>query len=79
MRMSASMCLILMEMTGAPGTLPFLMMVLVVAKGVGDRFNHRCAKGADRPQYVIPSFRAWTFGGGLARSGRHTAGVVASE
>ena len=41
MRMSASMCLILMEMTGAPGTLPFLMMVLVIAKGVGDRFNYR--------------------------------------
>ncbi|GBF95490.1 chloride channel CLC-c [Raphidocelis subcapitata] len=40
MRMSASMCLILMEMTGAPGTLPFLMMVLVIAKGVGDRFNY---------------------------------------
>jgi H+/Cl- antiporter ClcA len=41
MRMSASMCLILMEMTGAPTTLPFLMMVLVIAKGVGDRFNYR--------------------------------------
>lgn len=41
MRMSASMCLILMEMTGAPSTLPFLMMVLVIAKGVGDRFNYR--------------------------------------
>jgi H+/Cl- antiporter ClcA len=39
--MSASMCLILMEMTGAPNTLPFLMMVLVIAKGVGDRFNYR--------------------------------------
>jgi hypothetical protein len=45
MRMSASMCLILMEMTGAPGTLPFLMMVLVIAKGVGDRFNYRRATG----------------------------------
>lgn len=44
MRMSASMCLILMEMTGAPGTLPFLMMVLVIAKGVGDRFNYRCLR-----------------------------------
>jgi H+/Cl- antiporter ClcA len=41
MRMSASMCLILMEMTGAPTTLPFLMMSLVIAKGVGDRFNYR--------------------------------------
>lgn len=41
MRMSASMCLILMEMTGATNTLPFLMMVLVIAKGVGDRFNYR--------------------------------------
>lgn len=40
MRMSASMCLILMEMTGAPTQLPFLMMVLVIAKGVGDRFNY---------------------------------------
>lgn len=37
MRMSASMCLILMEMTGAPNTLPFLMLVIVIAKGVGDR------------------------------------------
>lgn len=48
MRMSASMCLILMEMTGAPNTLPFLMMVLVIAKGVGDRFNYRyaCLVGA---------------------------------
>jgi hypothetical protein len=46
MRMSASMCLILMEMTGAPGTLPFLMAVLVIAKGVGDRFNYRSAGAA---------------------------------
>jgi len=45
MRMSASMCLILMEMTGAPNTLPFLMMVLVIAKGVGDRFNYRWVRG----------------------------------
>jgi len=37
MRMSASMCLILMEMTGAANTLPFLMLVIVIAKGVGDR------------------------------------------
>lgn len=29
MRMAASMCLVLMEMTGAPNTLPFLMMVRV--------------------------------------------------
>jgi H+/Cl- antiporter ClcA len=36
-RMSASMSLILMEMTGAPNTLPFLMLVNVIAKGVGDR------------------------------------------
>jgi H+/Cl- antiporter ClcA len=43
MRMSASMCLVLMEMTGAPNTLPFLMMVLIISKGVGDRFNYRCA------------------------------------
>ena len=43
--MSASMCLILMEMTGAPNTLPFLMMVLVIAKGVGDRFNYRRVGG----------------------------------
>jgi H+/Cl- antiporter ClcA len=41
MRMSASMCLVLMEMTGAPNTLPFLMMVLIISKGVGDRFNYR--------------------------------------
>jgi len=40
MRMSASMCLILMEMTGAPQMLPYLMVTLVVAKGVGDRFNY---------------------------------------
>eukprot|EP00878_Enallax_costatus_P010897 GHUV01011381.1.p1 GENE.GHUV01011381.1~~GHUV01011381.1.p1 ORF type:complete len:670 (+),score=126.18 GHUV01011381.1:946-2955(+) len=40
MRMSASMCLVLMEMTGAPNTLPFLMMVLIISKGVGDRFNY---------------------------------------
>lgn len=39
MRMSASMCLILMEMTGAPNTLPFLMLVIVIAKGVGDRYG----------------------------------------
>lgn len=37
MRMSASMCLILMEMTAAPNQLPFLMLVLIIAKGVGDR------------------------------------------
>jgi H+/Cl- antiporter ClcA len=43
MRMSASMCLVLMEMTGAPNTLPFLMMVLIISKGVGDRFNYRWA------------------------------------
>jgi H+/Cl- antiporter ClcA len=43
MRMSASMCLVLMEMTGAPNTLPFLMMVLIISKGVGDRFNYRYA------------------------------------
>lgn len=44
MRMSASMCLVLMEMTGAPNTLPFLMMVLIISKGVGDRFNYRCVQ-----------------------------------
>ena len=49
MRMSASMCLILMEMTGAPTTLPFLMMSLVIAKGVGDRFNYRSAS----PLYLM--------------------------
>eukprot|EP00879_Flechtneria_rotunda_P030328 GHRR01032951.1.p1 GENE.GHRR01032951.1~~GHRR01032951.1.p1 ORF type:complete len:322 (+),score=104.07 GHRR01032951.1:936-1901(+) len=40
MRMSASMCLVLMEMTGAPNTLPFLMLALTISKGVGDRFNY---------------------------------------
>jgi chloride channel 7 len=39
MRMSASACLVLMEMTQAPQTLPFLMVALVVSKGVGDQFN----------------------------------------
>jgi hypothetical protein len=34
MRMSAAMALILMEMTTSPQQLPFLMMVLVVAKQV---------------------------------------------
>ena len=41
LRMSASMCLILMEMTAAPNQLPFLMLVLIISKGVGDRCEGR--------------------------------------
>jgi H+/Cl- antiporter ClcA len=55
MRMSASMCLVLMEMTGAPNILPFLMMVLIISKGVGDRFNYRwagrCRNGSLHPAH----------------------------
>jgi len=34
------MALILMEMTSSPQQLPFLMLVLVLAKQVGDQFNY---------------------------------------
>lgn len=36
----AAMALILMEMTSSPQQLPFLMLVLVLAKQVGDQFNY---------------------------------------
>ncbi|KAG2428447.1 hypothetical protein HXX76_011567 [Chlamydomonas incerta] len=40
MRMSAAQALILMEMTSSPQMLPFLMLVLVISKNVGDCFNY---------------------------------------
>ncbi|KAG2483148.1 hypothetical protein HYH03_017993 [Edaphochlamys debaryana] len=40
MRMSAAQALILMEMTASPQMLPFLMLVLVISKNVGDCFNY---------------------------------------
>ncbi|PNH00895.1 Chloride channel protein CLC-d [Tetrabaena socialis] len=40
MRMSAAQALILMEMTQSPSMLPFLMLVLVISKNVGDCFNY---------------------------------------
>ncbi|GAX84673.1 hypothetical protein CEUSTIGMA_g12094.t1 [Chlamydomonas eustigma] len=40
MRMVSAMAMILMEMTTSPQQLPFLMMVLVIAKQVGDHFNY---------------------------------------
>ncbi|GIL88475.1 hypothetical protein Vretimale_15336 [Volvox reticuliferus] len=40
MRMSAAQALILMEMTQSPAMLPFLMLVLVISKNVGDCFNY---------------------------------------
>lgn len=40
MRMSAAQALILMEMTQSPAQLPFLMLVLVISKNVGDAFNY---------------------------------------
>ena len=39
-RFSVSFSVILAELTGAEDQLPFLMLVLTIAKGVGDRFNH---------------------------------------
>lgn len=38
-RFSVSFSVILAELTGAEKQLPFLMLVLIIAKGVGDRFN----------------------------------------
>ena len=38
-RFSVSFSVILAELTGAEDQLPFLMLVLIIAKGVGDRFN----------------------------------------
>eukprot|EP00210_Caulerpa_lentillifera_P000952 g922.t1 len=38
-RFSVSFSVILVELTGAENQLPFLMLVLIIAKGVGDRIN----------------------------------------
>jgi len=38
-RFSVSFSVILAELTGSEKQLPFLMLVLIIAKGVGDRFN----------------------------------------
>eukprot|EP00798_Chlamydomonas_sp_ICE-L_P020089 gene20090-26807_t len=53
LRMSASMALILMEMTQSPTQLPFLMLTLVVAKQVGDQFNY----GVFEQQMMLKAFQ----------------------
>lgn len=37
--MTVSLCVIMLEMCKAEGTLPFLMVVIIVAKGVADRLG----------------------------------------
>ena len=37
--MTVSLCVIMLEMCHAEGTLPFLMVVIIVAKGVADRLG----------------------------------------
>lgn len=37
--MTVSLCVIMLEMAAAQGTLPFLMVVIIVAKGAADRLG----------------------------------------
>eukprot|EP00892_Ulva_mutabilis_P003969 jgi/Ulvmu1/1944/UM012_0105.1 len=39
MRMTVSLCVVLLEMCNTQGTLPFLMVVIIVAKGTADRLG----------------------------------------
>ena len=39
MRMTVSLCVVLLEMCNSQATLPFLMVVIIVAKGAADRLG----------------------------------------
>jgi chloride channel 7 len=67
MRMSASACLILMEMTQAPQTLPYLMVTLIISKGVGDRLN----MGVFDTQMLLKGLGVIGCGGGGGGEGQH--------